>query len=648
MIKRKQTINAMIPVIMKKTDISLVIHRVTVIDETPGTDSMQTEPVTKIIVDYTNIENNKLIRTNIDTIMDKMCDSSIVFRYGDNTKSFSETSRRKPTAAIVQLCYGATEKMETLLLNGIWGKRSPESNTYSFAFKFSVDSMHGTEDKYLSSDGNIYDALPDGYTHYSCLGNSPSGERRSMILCGSDAYDWEAIINHASDDFLSINRGEKSYKQMAKESAKLFQCLAGSKSFGTCRCIAIYNKKFAEDRYDGMCWGSSEALAYHIKEACDKEVHPGALNGMFLQGRIAQGKYGCVIIPNKLIINKVHYLAKRDGVEIKDYTWDEVKDPEIKQQIINKDIPLVIIGDKDAPIDVLLDANTLKSVYDVSIAPEYTILRVLKGDSQVHYSATIFAKCAMKDAETTKAMTKKMFEYDFISSAQRNLKSEGRVLSLDTFDTDNIFLRDVLVGAFPEYARRDSNVALDIVKNLVDTANKKINRMGISVKGSGKGIIVGPENLSQECILGECEMYNRHLIKMFEELGIPESEAYVAGFKYPTMDVDEYEIYNLVSLQTVKQRLGKNVKNEVLRKNLEHEYFMYQDSIAVMPCSEAFKQKHAGSDFDTDMMQFLMVLTDKAYDIIKETRPYLAGEMQCYNQLYHILKHDPVIVKIDQ
>ncbi len=639
MIKRKKTMEAMIPYLMKKTDMAIIIHRLAVVYFDNGSLTMKS--------DYTTIENNKLVRLN-DELIKKMSDRELVFKdtWHNATKSFPE-GRRIPCSAIVQLCYGdAGETQESLLLNGIWGRREA-NNTYSFAVRCVSSVNEAVNNKYLINDTDLVDVLPDDFVHYSCLGNSPSGERRNMILCGSDLYDWEEVINNASDDFLEINKAQKDYLHMAKESAKLFQCLAGSKAFGICKRIAIYNKKFAENKFDGMCWGSSEALANHIKETCNKDIHPGALNGMFIQGRIAQGKYGYITLPSRMIQNKINYLAKRDGTPVQEFTWEEVKDPAIKSKIINKEIPLVIIGDKDSPIDIFMDSNTLKSVYDVSIAPEYTVLRVLKGDSKVHFSSTIFAKCAMKNSELTEKMTKKLFEYDFTGTAQRSLKSEGRVLSLDTFDGD-IFMRDVLVGAFPEYSRKDSNVALDIIKNLVETANKKMSNMGISMRGSGKGIVVGPENLSQECLLGEFEMYNRHLIKMFTDLDIPESEAFVAGFKYPTMDVDEYEIYNLLSLNTIKARLSKTVKNDNLRKNLEHEYFMYQDSIAVMPCSEVFKEKHAGSDFDTDMMQFLMLITDQALDIIKEKHPELAGEMKCYNDLYHILKHDPVIVKIDQ
>ena len=638
MVKRKSTANAIVPYLMKKTDMALIIPRIMI--------SVTANAGIIVSMDLTSMENNKLIRSNKE-ILNKLTDRDMMFlnTVNNSTKTFPE-GRRVGTDAIVQVCYGdAKDIWDLILLNGIWGKRLP-NNTLKFAIAITEDDE--SISSYQLTDNSVVNELDETWTHYVMLGNSPSGERRNIILVGKDTVDWEKIINNASNGFLSINRGDKDYLHMAKESAKLFQCLAGSKSFGVCKRIAIYSKKFADNKFDGMCWGSSEALANHIKETCNKDIHPGALNGMFIQGRLAQGKYGYITSPSRMIMNKINYIAKRDGTPVQEYSWEEVKNPDIKSKIINKEIPLVIIGDKDAPIDIFMDANTLKSVYDVSIAPEYTVLRVLKGDSQVHFSSTIFAKCAMKNSDLTKKMTKRLFEYDFTGTAQRSLKSEGRVLPLDTFDSDNIFMRDVLVGAFPEYARKDSNVALDLVKNMVETANKKMSNLGISMRGSGKGIVVGPENLSQECILGEFEMYNRHLIKMFADLGIPESEAFVVGFKYPTMDVDEYEIYNLLSLDTIKKRLYKTVRSENLRKNLEHEYFMYQDSIAVMPCSEVFKEKHAGSDFDTDMMQFLMLITDKALDIIKEKHPELAGEMKCYNDLYHILKHDPVIVKIDQ
>ena len=644
MVTRKNTAAAMLPRITRRQDFGICFPSVKLSD--------YEDRYGNIIIDnsisYTIMDNNKLIRENRDEFK-SMCDPNLILRKEDckeeyETKSFTERNRIQPTIKLIQLDYGSgSNQWECTLLNGIWVK-------YENA-RLVVFSKHYGDDKFvniLTQEEVNKSFIENECVHYSCLGNSPSGERRQMILCGSDEYDWNTMIDKASDGFLTLNEGEKTYKQMAKESAKLFQCLAGSITLGTCNHIAIYFNKFAEDKFDGMCYGSSEALSEHVREAKGIDIHPGALNGMFIQGRIAQGKYGYITLPDKMVHNKMNYLTKREGKEIIHFSWEDVKE-HVNELAEGKYKGYVVtIGDEDKPLDILMDSNTLKSIYDFSKRPEYTVLRILKNDSEVHFSSTIFAKLVTKNPEMAYKIANKLFQYDMINTSRRQLKESGRVLGLDTFNTENIFMRDVLVGAFPEYVRQDKNVAFDCIKNIVEGANKKTFKLGAKIRGSGKGIVVGPENLSQKCILGEYEMYNRHLYKMFTELGIPEEEMWVAGYKYPTMDIDEYEVYNLKSLDTIKSRLKQNIRSEGLRKTIEREYFMYQDSIAVMPCMESFKEKHAGSDFDTDMIQFIMLISDKALEIIKEKKPELYDEMVVYNWLYHIHQHETTIVKICQ
>lgn len=647
MITRKNTAAAMLPRITRRRDIGICFPSVKLYD-------YDKDFITRVenSISWTIMDNNKLIRENHEEFV-KMCDETIILRKENateefETKSFSETSRIKPTINLIQVDYSSTKyQLSCVLLNGIWAKYENAKLTV-YSRKYDAED---SEEKYvnlLTQERVDKSVIDESCIHYSCLGNSPSGERRQMILCGSDNINWNGMIDKASDGFLTLNKGEKTYKEMAKQSAKLFQCLAGSVSLGTCNHIAIYFQKFSDDKFDGMCYGSSESLAEHISETKKISIHPGALNGMFIQGRIAQGKYGYITLPDNMIRRKMNYLSKRENKDIVHFSWEDVKEHvnELAEGKYNGHV--VTIGDEDKPLDILMDSNTLKSIYDFSKKPEYTVLRILKNNSEVHFSSTIFAKLVTKNPEMAYKIANKLFQYDMINTSRRQLKETGRVLGLDTFDTENIFMRDVLVGAFPEYVRQDKNVAFDCIKNVVEGANKKTLKLGTKIRGSGKGIVVGPENLSQKCILGEYEMYNRHLYKMFRDLDIPEEHMWVAGYKYPTMDVDEYENYNLKSLDTIKDRLKQTIRSEGLRKTIEHEYFMYQDSIAVMPCTESFKEKHAGSDFDTDMIQFIMLIDDDALEIIKEKHPELYDEMVVYNWLYHIHQHETTIVKICQ
>lgn len=627
---------------MKKKDFALCIMKVVLRDYEDNNGILHVDNS----LSFTTIENNKLIREN-KNVFESSIDHNLIFQDTilNIAKSFNPKNRIKPTLALIQLDYGnGYNQRHSALINGLWIR----NNNGEISVVMKNEEMGTYYDVLISPSCKMpSDIVENYYTHYSCLGNSPSGERRQMILVGSDQYNWEEIIDNASDGFLTLNRGNKTYVKMAKESAKLFQCLAGSVSFGTCKRIAIYFDKFNENKFDGMCYGSSEAFVDHIKSTFDFNVSPRATNGIFLQGRIAQGKYGCILLPNNMVWSKIKLISKKNNAEIIQMSFADAFDINLNpDNYVGK---IVVIGNKHDPIDVFMDSNTLKSVYDYSKKPEYTVLRILKNDSVIHYSSTMFAKSAFKNLTETYKMAKKLFANDIRDAARKQIKSEGRVLGLDTFD-NNLFMRDVLVGAFPEYVRRDPNIALDCINNIVESANKKVQKLNFAAKGSNKGIVVGPENLllTNESLLGEFELYCKGFQKMFEQLNIPEEERFVVGVKFPTMDVDEYEIYNCLSLDTIYNRLDTLIENETARETFKKEYMMYQSSMAVMPCTETFKEKHAGSDFDTDAMQFFMLITDKALEIIKTTKPDMYEEMIVYNQLYHTLQHEPAIIKINQ
>ena len=107
-----------------------------------------------------------------------------------------------------------------------------------------------------------------------------------------------------------------------------------------------------------MCYGSSEALSEHIRKAKGIAIHPGALNGMFIQGRIAQGKYGYITLPDKMIHNKMNYLTKREGKEIIHFSWEDVKEHVHELAEGKYKGYVVTIGDEDKPLDILMARYT--------------------------------------------------------------------------------------------------------------------------------------------------------------------------------------------------------------------------------------------------------------------------------------------------
>lgn len=634
MITRTSTASELMPQIQKRIGQGLKMINIVLKDS-----KNSFETVIENRLESVTMDNSKFIRCSEEAESLSLFEKEMTFfwlRNGEcfKTETASERDRYAPTTKLIQINYSnGAEQSDSVLLNGLWIK---------------FDKSHYTI--YIQKEENIvYDAIDltevdksvlDHCAHYRIIGASPSGERRKIIFAGQEGYDWEALIDKATDGFLNLNAGEKTYMDMAKESSKLFQCLPGSVALGKCRNIAIYFGKFKEDVYDGMCWSSSEGFAHHIKETKGYEIAPDALNGFFIQGRTAQGKYGTIMVPNNILLTKIQYIDSNPIY----MDWEEAKIFN-RHPIINK---VLIIGDRNAPIDILLDKNSLKSIYNYSTQPEYTVLRVLRGDSVANFSSTIFTKMNIKDPVRTQKITNKLFQYYMSGKSRSQLKGTGRILNIDTFDKSNIFIRDVLIGAFPDYARQDQNIAFDIIKNIIEGANKSINRLNFQVKGGTKGIIVGPENLYNSCtsILGSDEVYSKSFEYMFKKLEINEKHWRIFVLKYPSMDESEYSIVNCVSLKTIKARIQKRCADPFLRNMLYQEYASYQDSVMVVPPTKRFKSKHAGLDFDTDMMVCILMIDDEALTSLETHEDY--KEYALYNDMYDILKDSDICVKITQ
>ena len=179
MIKRKSTANAIVPYLMKKTDMALIIPRIMI--------SVTANAGIIVSMDITSMENNKLIRSNKE-ILNKLTDRDMMFlnTVNNSTKTFPE-GRRVGTDAIVQVCYGdAKDIWDLILLKGIWGKRLP-NNTLKFAIAITGDDE--SISSYQLTDNSVVNELDETWTHYVMLGNSPSGERRNIILSGKDTVE---------------------------------------------------------------------------------------------------------------------------------------------------------------------------------------------------------------------------------------------------------------------------------------------------------------------------------------------------------------------------------------------------------------------------------------------------------------------------
>jgi hypothetical protein len=348
-------------------------------------------------------------------------------------------------------------------------------------------------------------------------------------------------------------------------------------------------------------------------------IAPEALEGVFWQGRACQTKAGYMNTKEAYIKEVINSL---DANPIK-FDWDEIT-PEVINDIIGGKYSNRVVIFGNGTIEFLMDKNILKSDYDYSIKPEYTLLRFLRSNES-NFSSTIFSKMVYKNVDRTVAYVKKIVGDDIVGRWNRAyMEPTAKVLKPEEL-TSKFFMIEVIKSVFPSYITMDRNVGMNILDNITKAVNKIFTKFKVPMNGKNSGLTVGLEVFFRmESIIGDHEVICPAAERMLKQAGIDEADWKIFMIKYPSMDVDEYQIAKVISRAEVKKRIRTLDVSKEFKSMLIDYYCKLHDSAIVVPACELFKKMLAGSDFDTDQA---------CWSIDQE--------------LIAILDHDPVAICIE-
>jgi hypothetical protein len=260
-----------------------------------------------------------------------------------------------------------------------------------------------------------------------------------------------------------------------------------------------------------------------------------------------------------------------------------------------------IFGDPNCPIEYIVDRNTLKSDYDYSIQPEYTVLRFLKS-AESNFSSTIFQKCVAKDPVKANALAYRLISEHAAKRVNNMLDPKAKILEPDKF-SENFYMDEILSNVCPHYVMMDRNVALNVLENDTKAINKALYKFKVPMNGRNAGLTVGMENVFKlNSFLGDHEVFCHGMERLLKKENRPDDQWEAFMIKYPSMDVDEYQIAKVISTAEMKRRIKAADIDDELKAMFIDYYCNLHDSVVVVPGCELFKYMLAGSDFDTDQV----------------------------------------------
>jgi hypothetical protein len=485
---------------------------------------------------------------------------------------------------------------------------------------------------YIRRGNNLYDienynkkvnlAEADSMKHYVTFGASPSNERQGVdymidVTDGPDhANNILSVVTYGS---YKLDFGKMvPYATIVKSATRWYQYMAPSFSMGMCEAIAVYFGKFNGDLIDGAGQHNVDVLSDNIFELKKVRVVPEALEGKYSQDRPGTCKQATKGKRNEDINRTVEFLdSEHDPIRFETVT------PEIQADIEDNkcDGRVVIFG--KGRVTFLVDLNGLKAKYDFSREVEATFLAFAKSNES-NFSTTIFQKMLLKDRDRTMKLVESMVKDDVIGGINRRIiNPKAMVVEPDKLTADSIFMDDIIASIFPRYIKMDANLSMKLLENEIKRFNKLINRMKIPMMGKNSAITVGEEIYYQyESFLGDHEVFCPDAEKMFKKLGTPEEDWILVGFKYPTMEADEYLRAHVVSTSKMKERIRTMAKPEHISM-LINDYCKTKSGTMIVPACELFKKMIAGSDFDFDKICWTI-----------------------HPEIVDILKHEPLAINI--
>lgn len=584
--------------------------------------------VNKIVVN--KMSENKTIRLGLYNIEEKA-----VIKTGKSTQTIRAIDKYPFTYDLFKVDFRDCQHQKDLVLQyGIFTLHGPKETSHFLRHgDMLVNILAKTTNERgmtipYSSVVNLIDGkeiLKEGWKLHKVILATPSNERQLSayaydVTKGYDqAIDYMSIATHGG--FSKARLGEKiSYKGIAKEMPRWGQHMTASIDLGKIATYAIYFGKFNENKADGLAFENAKLLAAKFSNKTGRLITERALEGMFAQQRSGQSKVGSLYLSNNLFKELLLSLDKEPiFLSREEITLDIQKELDLAREGQGKFSGRVVcIGYKDIDsVESLFDLNGMKSSMDYSLPINTTILRILKSNSS-NYSKTIHEKAVVKNADIADRIFKTLFREETIDIMTKTfINKETRVMSIDSINAESLYLNQVIESCSPTHLMQDRYFALSAIENKTKAVNRMINDFKMPMFGKNAGIATGIEVVfGIPSVIKYGEMFSHGIdrfVKNHNNPNIEISKDKVFVIKYPSMDINEYSVMKTVSLDEIKQRLNDdslyahldssvNIKN--LKKLFINFYASLHDSVAIVDDSELFKNKHAGSDFDTDQISW--------------------------------------------
>lgn len=474
--------------------------------------------------------------------------------------------------------------------------------------------------------------------------SSASQLRKLSISMAENSDQAEAlrrlsIVDYGSFDM--INGTLTTMSGLVKYSARIGQgqapvCMTDTK-VGTMAIVAEKWKNKAGNQYnDGSAYVSAQFAAKACTESTDSKfvVKERAVLGMVFQCRPWKAKVMAKCVEQNYIDEmiafrgyKTVYINRNDVSEFEQTEFNKLFEKGAKSAFAGK---LVVIGDDmSAPIDFMTDINGMKATYDLTRDSGFNVLDI--GNVQSDVSAG--AATSMQMLQSLLYFNyKKGMEYITEKGKTHLAKNLGRLLSEEA-QVPGIgeFSKLYAAGTIPKIARdftlrRNSSLYKSQVNNFMKGMSGAIESLKFDLPGTTGKIVPDFAMDFEQMVLGvaadgKVEVFCPAAEQYFTELGLPEEEWIISGYKYPKMHVQEVLIARVVSMKEIGARIDALEITSKQKNLLRRQYKALSRAVVVVPAIETLKNMLAGMDFDADAVTLVFDVEFNRILVESEKKP---------------------------
>ena len=268
-------------------------------------------------------------------------------------------------------------------------------------------------------------------------------------------------------------------------------------------------------------------------------------------------------------------------------------------------------------IDVYSDLNGTKCTYNLKRTSGINILDIGKVAPGVHTSSQMLQTLLFADPVVAKEwIIEKAIAHQeagldsigFKSVINADGKTDIEFVGNDSkvpsiSEMENLYIQTTLPKISAEFCvEKHALMFRTIADNFIKGQMRDIGKLHFAIDGANLKIVPDYSMLYNVKHLKAGEVYCPAAEEYFTGLGLPESEWFIALFKYPKMHVREFGCDLVVSEAEMAKRITASELTNVQKFLLKKAFKTVRNSIVMVPALEINKKKLAGMDYDADAL----------------------------------------------